>query len=190
MKQLKFKAIGFPVDNIKVRKFTERCGILITSMIWPLAGFLYFVTESPLKVSLVLYAGLYFILSVGSNSAYISGIFYHLKQTNEILQAKLAEKSKNNEKDFAKLTEIYSDLMNICDDINLTFGFPTMLGFGAVFFYTIFSTFTAYMDIIGEGKLSQITISSLGFSVYYLFFLTVVILVCSKVNTEVCCLKS
>ena len=172
--------------NIKIASF-------FTSMIWPLTGFLYFVDRSVVKVSLVLYAGFYFILSVGSVTAYVSGVSYRLKSLNEVLTMKYENYSVKIYQDnngFVKMMEIYSDLMNICDDINLTFGFPTMLGFGAVFFYTIFSTFTAYMDIIGEGKLSQITISSLGFSVYYLFFLTVVILVCSKVNTEVCCLKS
>ena len=182
---MKFKAKGFPVDNRKVRKLTERCGILIASMIWPLAGFLYFVTKSSLKVSLVLYSGLYFVLSVGSNSAYISGVFHHMKKTNEVMKVKLIEKSINNEKDFIQLLEIYSDLMNICDSINLTFGFPTMLGFGVVFFYSIFVAFTAYMDIVGDGKLSLITISSLGFSVYYLIFLAVVVFVSSKLNDVV-----
>jgi hypothetical protein len=75
--------------------------------------------------------------------------------------------------------------MNSCDDISLIFGVPMMLGIGIVFFFSIFSNFTAYMDIAGEGKLSPLTISSVVFALYYGGFVVVVVFVCSRVTSEV-----
>jgi hypothetical protein len=185
----KFKSIGFTVDYTSIVKANTVKGACITSVIYPLTAFLFYMDRSILKTSLTFYAGFYFIMCVGSITAYVAGVFYRLQSLNEVLKLKsgvtIFKNTKTSDNDFGKLMEIYSILMNSCDDISLIFGVPMMLGIGIVFFFSIFSNFTAYMDIAGEGKLSPLTISSVVFALYYGGFVVVVVFVCSRVTSEV-----
>jgi hypothetical protein len=185
----KFKLIGFPVDYSNIVKSNTAKGFCITSMVYPLTAFLFYMDRSILKTSLVFYSGFYFIMCVGSITAYVSGVFYRLQSLNEVLKLKsevtIFKRKEGSENDLAKLMEIYSILMKACDDINLIFGVPTTFGIGIVFFFSIFSNFTAYMDIAGEGSLSSLTIPSIAFALYYGVFVVVVVFVCCRLTSEV-----
>lgn len=187
--------LGYPVDHLKsIKKFFAISSTIVIFNI-PLTAFSYFMDKSLLKVPLVLYASLYFTLSVGMGASYSYGIFKRLESVNEVLLTKLNKpgvvhvKTTNQTKEmetFAGLSQVYSILMDICDDVNLCFGFQMMLGFGIVFFYSLFTTFTGYTDFITEGTLSPTTISSIAFCVFFNFFLTLVIFTCSMLDVEVC----
>lgn len=192
-----FAKINFPVNYMTQIKKNFWIALIIMSLVHPLTLFAYSIDRQILKVPLILYAGLYFILSIGSVSSYIFGVSDRLATVNKVLQLKLSEQkngkiikvqSENDEdvKIFVGLAQIYTELLNVCDSINLCFGFQMMFGFGLVFFFTIFTTFTASSDIFNEGHLTTVTISSIAFCIYYNFFLTMVILSCSMLNFEVC----
>lgn len=170
--------------------------ISISCFIYPLTAFVYFMDRKVLKVPLVLYASLYFVLSIGSVTNYIIGVYCRMKSVNEVLQLKLNEsnggkivKVRNSTDEdtklFVGLSKIYNSLMDVCNLINLCYGFQMMLGFGLVFFFTLFTIFTAYTDIYNDGRLTSETIPSLAFCVFYSLFLTSVVFTCSLLDKEV-----
>jgi hypothetical protein len=83
-----------------------------------------------------------------------------------------------------KLNEIYDQLMTLSGSISRCYGFQVMLGFGLVFFYTIFTSFTIYKDLFNDGKLQNKTISSFLFCIYYNFIMNCIIWVCSLAKSE------
>jgi 7tm Chemosensory receptor len=180
---------------MKIVKRNMVVSFVILNLIHPITAFSYFMEGNLLKVPLLLYAGVYFTLSLGSATAYILAVYYRLECINEVLHIKLDQsttlitvKSVNqseHDDTFVGLSQIYSALIDICDDINLSYGFQTMLGFGIIYFYTLLTTFTAYTDIVNERHLTPITISSIAFCIYYNFFLASVIFTCSMLDKEV-----
>ena len=179
------KEIESHFDYMTVLKRNFLISFAFMSTIWPMTGFYYYMDRSLLKAPLVLYAALYFTFCIGSVSAYTLAIFYRLQSINEVLQRKYLQSKAGktigkirDEKVFMVSMKVYSSLMDVCDDVNLCYGFSTMLGFGTVFFYTIFTSFTAYMDIIGSKKLLPATISSVSFCIYYNIYLSLVIFSC------------
>lgn len=190
-----FRKINFPVDYMELVKKHFKLSFLVLSMVHPLTALSFYLDGSIVRVPLVLYASLYFSMSIGSVSGYTLGVFYRLRSINKILQYKLSfgrevTKVLNNEKEeqniYVGLTNIYTDIMGVCDSINLCFGCQMMLGFGTVFFFTILTTFSAYTDIINAGYLNPTTISSITFCIYYNLFLASVIHTCNMLTTEVC----
>jgi 7tm Chemosensory receptor len=188
------KQFGILNDYMKILKNFFKVSFSIVAMVIPLTAFSYFMDKSLLRVPLVLYASLYFTLSVGSAASYNYGVYKRLESVNEVLLTKLNQpgiihvKTTNQTEEtevFVGLSQIYSILMNVCDDINLCFGFQMMLGFGIVFFYTLFTTFTAYTDFVSEGTLSSTTISSIAFCIFFNVFLTLVIFTCNILDKEV-----
>lgn len=157
----------------------------------------YFTENSILKVPLYVYGALYFSLSVGSISIYVLSIYFRLFSIKQVLQLKLnnfsfgrilfvdAFNSRDDPDVYGALAEIYCDLMDINDEINICVGFQLMIAFGLVFFYSLFTSFSIYTDFVDEGRLSAITIASTSFCAYFNFFLTVVILTCNMAEQEV-----
>jgi hypothetical protein len=186
------KEINFPVDYEKVMRQHFLLQATFMSLIHPFVVFQYFMDRNLLRCILVLYAGQYFIFSVGSISGFSIATYFRLKTVSKILQLKVqqskivqVEDKAQDEKLFTVLMKSYSTVMNVCNGINLCYSFPTMLGFGVVFFFTIFTTFTAYTDVVSEKRLSVSTISSIVFCVYYNLFLVVVIGSCMILKREV-----
>lgn len=162
-----------------------------------MTAMVYITENSFLKIPLYLYGGIYFCLSVGSITVYVLGVYFRLVTMNEILTLKLKNFSfgrilfvdsfnKRQDADvYGALTNIYSEIIDQCDEINVCFGFQLMLAFGLIFCYSLFTSFTVYTDFIDKGKLTTETISSASFCAYFNFFLTVVILTCNLADQEV-----
>lgn len=147
-----------------------------------------------LKFLLALYASTYYSYSVGSITGHVVSIWFRMKSINEILQLNLQSRNQikvvsstkiEDETVLTVLMKSYSTLLDICDEVNLCYGFQTMLGFGVVFFYTIFSVFTAYTDFITQEKLSTTSIAPIAYFMYYIVFMTLVISTCMKLQNEV-----
>jgi hypothetical protein len=195
--------MGFSIDYSPTLRRILSVGLAILLLIIPLTAFSYFVDRSSiLKIPLNFYASLYFSLSIGSTTIYTTNLNLRLKTITEILALNVHKKSTKNiinvkssddreiENVYNTLAGTYSTLMDTCDDANLCCGFQMMLSFGLIFFYTLFTTFTAYTDLISEGTLTLTTINSAAFCVYYNFFLTVVVFTCTMVENQVKRLKT
>lgn len=194
---MQFKKIRFPVDYLQSVKWNIIIVVLVLSLILPLTGTLHAIEGSLLKVPLYGYASLYFALSVGSVTAYITGVGVRLESINKVL--KIGLKTKASQKllfieafethkkveIYGTLAEIYSDLMDVCDEINMCFGFQLMISFGLIFFYTLFMSFSAYTDLISGGRLTPVSISSILFCVYFNIILSSVIFICNTIEVEV-----
>lgn len=154
-------------------------------------------SSSLIKIFLFLYSSFYFTATVGTITSYILGTYIRLLPIGIILKSKLKRgrnmkfivvheiNNQNDSEVIATLAEVYHMLIDVCDDINHCYGFQTMLGFGLIFLNTLFTSFTAYTDVVNDGNLSPSTIVSIAFSAYYNFFIASVLFSCSLLEKEV-----
>lgn len=161
---------------------------------------MYFFERSILKVPLFIYSSLYFCLSVGSITVYIMGVYLRINSIADFLKLRLllksllfrgnmlVIKSKDQQDDvevISTLMDIYNDILDTCDEINICFGFQLMIAFGIIFFYTLFTTFTAYTDLINDGCLTPSTICSTIFCIYFNLALASIIFYCILMESSV-----
>lgn len=160
----------------------------------PITVWTYKTDGSLLKIFLYLYAGFHFTIGVGAITLFVVGTHLRLKTISEILAMRIRKEEawekrepfeKSDEEVFTSLAQIYQELMEICDDMNFCYGFQIMLAFGLMFFYTLFTFFTAYTDFMVVKYLTDVTISSIGFALYYNFVLLAVIFACIVANQQV-----
>lgn len=192
---MQYADIGHPVDYIAVMNRSTTLAACFIGLMIPATAIVYFIDGSLLKVPFYLYSGTYFVLSLGAVTAYTMGIRFRLVSLSSILKEKLNEKRDSKAKaikilqddasHFRSLAMAYQVLMDVCDDTNLCYGFQLMIGSALSFFYSLFTGFSVYVDLAGHGSLSPVTWSSVGFALYYNFFLTTVILTCSLASSEV-----
>jgi hypothetical protein len=171
-------------------------GILL--VILALELLVYFVYGSAVKVILHLYASLYFSLNIGICTVTILSVTIRLKRINSVCRSLLIHGDYQNAvmnvrtvrkhdetETIGKLYEIYSICIDVCDLINLCFMFQVMMGYGLVFFFTIFTSFTVYKDISSHGYLLPETIVAVAFCLYYNFYLILIIFMCYEAEQEV-----
>lgn len=172
-----------------------RKGILSLLFIFPLTASSYYVDQSSLlKIPINFYASLYFSLCVASSAVYTVNINLRLNAVADILRLRVKRRrilyvkpfdGPKTEEVYNTLAEIYSDLSDNCDGANICFGFQMMLAFGLIFFYTLFTVFTAYTDLEDKKRLTGVTIVSGSFCIYYIMFLNLVIYTCNKAEKKV-----
>jgi hypothetical protein len=178
------------------KNFSKRIKILVSVwssfflVIFALEYLVYSSDGSILKVILHFYSVLYFTLNVGLGSGIIVGVVFRLKRINYVCKSLLIhdEYQKSNDDKMAimeQLYEIYGDCIDACDLINLCFMGQVMMGYGLVFFYTIFTAFMVYKDYITFEYLLPETTCALGFCLYYNFFLILIITMCYGAEIEV-----
>lgn len=198
---LQFQEIGSKMNFERIFRIYAIICSAILLVIFALEYFLYSIDENPMiyKVILHLYSSLYLTINVGAcSTASILSIIIRLKRINCVCKSllihgdyensikKVQTVNKNDEMEtIGKLYEIYSLCIDVCDLINLCFMFQVMLGYGLVFFHTIFVSFTVYKDFSTYGFLLPETTCSLAFCLYYNIFLILIIAMCSSAEQEV-----
>lgn len=197
---LQFQEIGSKMNLERMLRIYAIICSAILLVIFALEYFLYSIDENPMiyKAILHLYSTLYLTINVGIGTASILSIIIRLKRINSVCKSllihgdyensvkKVRTINKEDEMEMiGKLYEIYSLCIDVCDLINLCFMFQVMLGYGLVFFHTIFVSFTVYKDFSTHGCLLPETTCSLAFCLYYNIFLILIIAMCSSAEQEV-----
>lgn len=197
---LQFQEIGSKMNSEAYAQIYAIICSAILLIIFALEYFLYAIDEYPIlyKVVMHLYSTLYLTLNVGICTLSILAVIIRLKRINCVCKSLLIHgdyqksvtkvRTINSEDEMAtigKLYEIYSLCIDVCDLINLCFMFQVMLGYGLVFFHTIFVSFTVYKDFSTFGCLLPETTCSLAFCLYYNLFLILIIAMCSSAEQEV-----
>lgn len=191
----KFKEIGFFKDYTKTAKIILSVVLSIMSLTVPLQVCNYFIEGSLLKAVLYFYSGLYLMLSVGSVVGLMNGVFLRFKTVNRVFQSLLTHKNgittvRSKTTTFSDIeliriiVNVYEDMMKAYNSINGIFGVQTMLVFGFLFFYAIFTSFMAFKDISSLGRLNGVTIASLLISFYLNLFSSAVLYVCTMLENE------
>lgn len=201
---LQLKEVDYKFDDIGVKineefyENTERrykYGVICIMMITlPLNGAVYITGKSFLKSCLYFYSGVYLTLSVGSVVAIINAARLRIKTINKVLESTFNFSSEikiikskslpNNVELIRAMMNIYSKIMKVYDSISICYGVPTMLGFGFLFFYAIFTSFMAYKDFSNFGRLNGPTIVSLMCSCYLHLFTSSVLFLCTSTERE------
>lgn len=160
----------------------------------------YTVHEIFLKVIIHIYSTVYLTLSLGICTIIIFAVMTRLKRIHTVCKmllnihgdyqnlsiTKVHTINKHEEiETIGKLYEIYSMCIDLCDLINICFMFQVMMGYGFVFFNTIFISFTVYKDYATYGYLMPETTSALAFCLFYNFFLILIIFMCYQAEQEV-----
>lgn len=195
-----FQEIGSKMNFERIFRIYAIICSAILLVIFALEYFLYVIDEKSIiyKVILHFYSTLYLTINVGICTASILSIIIRLKRINVVCKSLLIHGdygdtvtrvrtiNKSDEMEtIGKLYEIYSLCIDVCDLINLCFMFQVMLGYGLVFFHTIFVSFTVYKDFSTLGCLLPETTCSLAFCLYYNLFLILIIAMCSGAEQEV-----
>jgi 7tm Chemosensory receptor len=180
--------MGFPVDFLAVlKKHSAIFGVLVSFNI-PLTGMSYCFDGILVKMFLFLYSNYYMSICIGTVSSYTSATTYRLNAMKNFLDLKLQRKNSCEKPatvdDYATLTKMYHKVLDCVDRINVSFSLQLMIGVGLIFFYTLFTSFSAYVDFIDKGHLTPITISSISFCVYHNLFLAAVIFTCCQIEDE------
>lgn len=167
----------------------------VTFLIIPLTVTMYIIDGSLFKIPLYIYSSFYFTVTVGSITIYTWGVYIRLESVSRLLAQTMkrsktdgvihVKTSEDDTKVIATLSEIYQDLIEICDDINICYGLTLMLGFGLIYFFSLFTSFTVYTDFLNVGSFTNVSVSSLGFCIYYNIVLASVILTCFLLGSEV-----
>lgn len=185
-------------EEMSLRR-SARVGRVLLIILAAMQFMAYFLTGSFITILFYVYASLFYMSvngrTSGTNAAIRDRIqtmvdFVKLKADQELnFSKKSSEDRKTDLRVIAKLSEIYQKNADGCDERNSCQGFQLMLGFGMIFFYTLFTFFTAYIDIVRDGKLGNATISSVIFCLFFNFFVATVILTCSMTNRVVICFQ-
>lgn len=164
---------------------------LIMTMSIPLQITIYYIDGSLLKATIFFYSGLYLILNFGLVVGNLNGTLLRLEAINSALSSILSNPSKfrivvlsknNKQHDtelLRRLIEIYTQLMETFRYVSLCFGIRTMLGFGLLFFYGIFTFFMMFKDFSNFGTLNRVTLAPLLSSSYISLFALAVIVISS-----------
>lgn len=184
--------IEFYVDYSHIANRTRKIALFLIFWSLPLNMFTYYIEKSILKAFLYWYSGTYFILSFGSVVGVLNGSYIRFKSINNMFEYFLDTPNKVNRiksefSDTKIITvgiEAYGNLMDIYESINICNGIQALLGFGLLYFYTIFTGFMIFKDWSVNGKASNLTIASFLFGCYLHIFTSSLIYVCHIVEEE------
>lgn len=187
-----FKQIGHPVNYYPILMRNAKVGLCVLLLIIPFCLSAYIISGSAIRVFLFSYSAVYFVMSVSVVASANAGLVLRLNSIVDIIKFEMEQEKLRNKIKFLEdekasrakvgsISEIYQKILDICDSRNRCYGAQLMLDFGFMFFYTLFTCFTAYTDFINDHKLADGTIVSSIFCVYYNAFLATVIFTCSKV---------
>lgn len=151
-----------PARDSYVNAFPIAFGVMVLVAI-PLSYYVYSMDLLIMKAILYLYCGIYYVISIGTTSAFLSSKFLRIRTINIHLEAMLAKPQNSFKKsvlqdidEIEKLTQAYAMVIEINKLINLVFGIPILLGYGLMFFHTIFTTFLACIDLKNQGYIGGI----------------------------------
>lgn len=192
LKSFQFYKIGFAVDYEASTNVLRLMVFLVVILNFPLSLILYFLDPNFIKAIFCLYSNFYFTLNLTTACSYGFTIIRRIQSMTNVLSnliiipnyKGLLISFENDEKYseiILELMNIYGELTEICQKVNLCHGFTNMLSFGLIFFHTLFTYFVIFKDFFDEGKLSYVTITSLVYSTFYNIFLTAIIL-CNTVK--------
>lgn len=158
----------------------------------------YFVERSLLKAFLFIYSSTYLTICIWTASAFIYGIFMRLKSMVNVFERILESHDKQDitkvkpvggdEKEIViikMMIEIYTDLADVFDNINLCYSFSAMLSYGLVFFHTLFTYFVIVRDYNRLGAILQVSTIAYMYAVYYNFLFFVLIFVNTQAANSV-----
>lgn len=191
----KFYEIGFNRDHSKTARIFVIAFTFLIILATPILILVYINDGSYLKTGLYIYAGITYTLSVGSAIGFINGTLIRLESVNKVCESMLDNfgdvrmvKERNDKRDdvevIGTLIEIYGKLVEVYDSINFCYGIPTMMGFGILYFYTIFTSFMVYKNLSNDGCLDLVTVSTLCVVLYLHLFTLTIVFICVSTERE------
>lgn len=158
----------------------------------PMISFVYLAHPVVVKAALYIYSGLYYLFCNQTVAVLLILIYSRMNSITKCLQNCSKRRNegfdmKNDLSDaeyFTAMLKIYSDLMVALESINLSFGLSMMCEIGLLFFYTMFSVFMTYKDVV-EGTVDKITVVSISFAAGFLIVPLTTIYCASLLEKEV-----
>lgn len=191
----KFKKMNVEENYSGLYELISAALFFIASFSIPLTIAVYIIDGSILKAGLYFYSGLYVMMSVSSVVGFVFIVSLRLRTCNKVLEFMshypsniLIVTNKTGQKydveTIGSLMEVYGKATETYELINLCYGIQTMMGFGLLFFFTIFAYFVAYRDLSTNGNLNGVTMTGLLYSLYLDAFFGAVIYISSRAEHE------
>lgn len=158
----------------------------------------YLLNGSLLKAALSLYSGANYVLSAGTVTAFVSAIQLRLESMNKlctsmmttsfgdlrIKQVKSFSAKTDNIEIIRALIDVYAKLIEVQDSLNICYGIQTMLGFGILFFFSIFSFYMAFISVTLDGTLHGNNCAALLVTLYLTLLSLSIIVFCNRTENE------
>lgn len=178
------------LDFTREARILEVGYVAVSCLSIPTTFFFYLMDGSMIKSLLYFFSGFGFVIIVSAVVYFFGGIFVRIRNINANLKimmnnSKVRDFSgKCGSRKIASCVQVYGKLIDANRLLNQCFGVPGMLGFGILFFFTIFASFMVFKDITTYGHLEGVTAGSVVFSLYLQIYSLTLILICHVTGEE------
>lgn len=169
---------GFPENHNKLGQIYCVVMTVVVSITIPMSYFVYVSHPIVIKALIYLYSGTFFILCNQTASLFLLLIYLRLARMSQCLRFYKEGKLRSHRSKaeyFKSMNEIYFRLMQALQTTSFCYGLSLMFETALLFFYSMFSIFMIYKDVI-EGTVDKITVATILFAVYFCFFILFTIL--------------
>lgn len=178
------------LDFSRASRMFEAGYAFVSCLSLPTTFFFYLMDGSLIKSLLYFFSGFGFVIMVSAVVFFFGGIFVRIRNINANLKIMINNSKvrdfngKCGSRKIAKCIQVYGKLIDANRLLNQCFGVQGMLGFGVLFFFTIFTSFMAFKDITTEGTLAGVTAGSVVFVLYLQTYSLTLILICHVTGQE------
>jgi len=151
----------------------------------PLSAFMYYLGECISFILVGFYSGVFLSMSMGTMTLFVTGIHVRITMINACIRQTEHQFDKVLAfKKLSQLNDCYKLLIKEIDKVNSLMGLQTVLSYGLIYAYTLFTSFTVYKTLLDSEAFSNQVIFNILFCSYLNFYSLSMIAGCSMCTTE------
>lgn len=197
-KSFQLTSLGVHCDFLKLGIPAVIANMVIIFLCFPLSLLVYVLDGLLSKSLLHLYSSLYFSLSLLFPASLTFAVFQRQRLVITVLKNMKASEEPTRATDARLLAEkesvdkvrclmwIYSNLLEVVDEISLCYGLPMLLVTAVIFSYSLMTNFVVYKEFVTTGTFSQTVASSMVYVFFYTTLYIWTLLMCSLTELKVC----
>lgn len=197
-KSFQLTSLGVHCDFLKLGIPAVIANMVIIFLCFPLSVLVYVLDGLLSKSLLHLYSSLYFSLSLLFPASLTFAVFQRQRLVITVLKNMKASEEPTRATDARLLAEkesvdkvrclmwIYSNLLEVVDEISLCYGLPMLLVTAVIFSYSLMTNFVVYKEFVTTGTFSQTVASSMVYVFFYTTLYIWTLLMCSLTELKVC----
>lgn len=197
-KSFQLTSLGVHCDFLKLGIPAVIANMVIIFLCFPLSLLVYVLDGLLSKSLLHLYSSLYFSLSLLFPASLTFAVFQRQRLIITVLKNMKASEEPTRATDARLLAEkesvdkvrclmwIYSNLLEVVDEISLCYGLPMLLVTAVIFSYSLMTNFVVYKEFVTTGTFSQTVASSMVYVFFYTTLYIWTLLMCSLTELKVC----
>lgn len=175
-----------------IRRILKAIFLSVAGLAIPVGCVVLYRDRSIFKLAIFFYFGIFYLSSCAAIITMNSGIFLRVHTINFAL-VEMFKGSKNpknfcsegeNIETISRFIEIYGKLVKVNRLMNLCYSIQAMLGFGILYFYSVFTLFAVFKDLNDKGTLEAKTFNAILRAGYMQIFSATMIYFCTLSERE------